>query len=151
MLPGPPSNFHLFFPSLALPYTVLYLFIFCSLSIPLPSRKSSLLRLTRPVQTQGMLLFTPRKARETQISRLHTTPPSLDGVSLGCVLGREGKETASHSGLLRVPDPDIAPTNPKVSCTLSWWGGKWGPPKDAPHLSSPCRGPGTRWGRWNEM
>lgn len=57
------------------------------------------------------------------------------------VLGRGwGKETASHSGPLRVPDPDTALTCPKgrVSCNLSWWGGHWGSWKCGPHLSAPC-------------
>lgn len=56
------------------------------------------------------------------------------------VLGRGREETASHSGLLGIPDPDTALTCPKgqVSWDLSWSGGEGGSWNIRLHLSTPC-------------
>lgn len=138
-----PGAFSLFFPAPALPHLVPLL-----VSVDTPTRRNaSLPRLTRSRQSLGMLLSFSPYPQESQgcmdlqgafpVHPLPRVSPHL--VSLGLCPGKREKGRASHPGLLRVPDPDTAPTCPvpRAQCPATYLGGdrRW---KDGPHLLTPC-------------
>ena len=90
-------------------------FSFCSLSIPLPSRKSSLLRLTRPVRPKGcssLPIGRPGKRRSPGC-----TPPHPAGMECPWVVsweegGRKGLLTLACSGCLTQIPPPHVPRSP---------------------------------------
>ena len=124
MLPGPPSNLTKEVPAHSissshrwhsLTRSFFFFFFFCSLSIPLPSRKSSLLRLTRPVRPKGCSSLPPGRPGKRRSPGY--TPPHPARMECPWVVsweerGRKRLLTLACSGCLTQISPPHTPRSP---------------------------------------